>query len=95
MGCAVFHVLIVFPKMQVSKQVLELFKHLFIGVDGLVVVLALPKNALALLNVEVSKLLSLNLGYDLVLFKDTQVICDCDLTSRDRLNQFLPLSCAE
>lgn len=59
------------------------------------VVLALSEDSLALLNVEVSKFLSLNLGEDLVLLKDTQVICDCDLTSRDCLNNFLPLSCAE
>jgi hypothetical protein len=75
--------------------VFEIFKHLFICVGRLVVVLALSEDSLALLNVEVSKFLSLNLGEDLVLLKDTQVICDCDLASRDCLNDFLPLSCAE
>ncbi len=95
LGCPVFHVPIIFPKVKVGEQVLKFFEHLFIGVGCFVVGLALSKNSLALLDVEVSKFFGLNVCENLVLLKDAQVIGDCDLTSGDCLNDFLPLSCAE
>lgn len=81
--------------MKVGEQVLKFFKHLFISVGWFVVWLTLSVNSLALLDVEVSKFFCLNVCEYLVLLKDAQVICDCDLTSGDCLHDFLPLSCAE
>ena len=95
LGCPVFHVPIIFPEVKVGEQVLKFFKHLFISVGWFVVWLTLSVNSLALLDVEVSKFFCLNVCEYLVLLKDAQVICDCDLTSGDCLHDFLPLSCAE